>query len=57
MVQDIFTEFDYKSLEITPEKIEQVRDLFEDFRAFKESDIADILFYREASSEEVGDDE
>ena len=57
VLQDIFTEFDYKSLEIPPEKIEQVRDLFEDFRAFKESDIADILFYREASSEEVGDDE
>lgn len=57
VLQDIFTEIDYKSIEIPAEKIEQVKASFADFQAFKDGDLADILFYREASSEEVGDDE
>lgn len=57
VLQDIFTAIDYKSLEIPAEKIEQVRALFEDFKAFKDNAMDDILFYREPTGEEVADDE
>lgn len=57
VLQDILTPIDYKSLEIPAEKLEEVRALFTDFKAFKDSDLADILFYREHNSEEVGEDE
>lgn len=57
VLQDIFTAIDYKSLELPAEKIEQVRALFEDFKAFKDNAMDDILFYREHTGKEVADDE
>ena len=57
VLQDIFTAIDYKSLEIPAEKIDQVRALFGDFKAFKDNAMDDILFYRERAGEEVADDE
>lgn len=46
VVKEYLTPIDYKSVTIPAENIEAAKALFEDFRAFRESDIADLLFYR-----------
>ena len=52
VLKDFFPPLDYKSLTIPQENIEQVKQLFEDFQAFKEESISDLMFYRKAPSED-----
>lgn len=48
-----FPPLDYKSLTIPQENIDRVKQLFEDFQAFKgEESISDLMFYRIAPSED-----
>lgn len=57
VLKDIFPELDYKSLTLPEDAIERVKALFEDFRAFKESEaIAKLLMYRPHPDED-GEDE
>ena len=53
VLKDFFPPLDYKSLTIPQENIDQVKQLFEDFQAFKgEESISDLMFYRKAPSED-----
>lgn len=58
VLKDFFPPLDYKSLTIPQENIDRVKQLFEDFQAFKgEESISDLMFYRKVPSddEEGGD--
>lgn len=46
VLQDIFPEIDYESVEIPAANIEKAKSYFEGFRAFKGNDFADTLLYR-----------
>ena len=53
VLKDFFPPLDYKSLAIPQENIDRVKQLFEDFQAFKgEESISDLMFYRKAPSED-----
>lgn len=46
VLQDIFTEIDYKSLTIPEENIAELKRLFDDFACFRDMTIAELLCFR-----------
>ena len=46
VLQDIFTEIDYKSLTIPEENITELKRLFDDFACFRDMTIAELLCFR-----------